>query len=202
MLERLVVGPLKTNCYILISSGEAVVIDPGWEGERILSRIGDVMLKAIVLTHGHFDHVTAADMLRREKRAKILIHKGDLYLLKSLRYQLSRFKIEGDVEVEPDEFLDDGDELRLGNSSMTVIHTPGHTPGSICLLWEGRLFSGDTLFRGAFGRTDLLGGSYEDLTMSIRKLLDLPDETLVLPGHGDETTIGAEREMMIEIAKK
>jgi len=141
-------------------------------------------------------------MLRRERGAKILIHKGDLHLLKSLRYQLSRFKIEEDVEVEPDEFLDDGDELRLGNSSMTVIHTPGHTPGSICLLWEGRLFSGDTLFRGAFGRTDLPGGSYEDLAMSIRKLLDLPDETLVLPGHGDETTIGAEREMMIEMAKK
>jgi len=217
MLERLVVGPLKTNCYILNSSGEVIVIDPGWEGERILSRIGGARLKAIILTHGHFDHVTAAGLLRRTKGAKIFINKRDLYLLRLLRCQLSMFKIAGllrrtkgakifinkkDLEIEPDEFLDDGDELRLGDSSMTVIHTPGHTPGSICLLWKGRLFSGDTLFRGTFGRTDLPGGSYEDLTMSMRKLLDLPDETLVLPGHGDETTIGAEREMMIEMTKK
>jgi glyoxylase-like metal-dependent hydrolase (beta-lactamase superfamily II) len=201
MLRKLVVGPLKTNCYILASSDEAVVIDPGWEGERILSKIGNVKLKAIILTHGHFDHVTAASMLKEAKNARILMNKRDIYLLKSLRYQLSRFGIEKDVEIEPDEFIEDGDELKLGDSLITVIHTPGHTPGSICLLWEGKLFSGDTLFKGAFGRVDLPGGNYNDLVASMRKLLDLPDEVLVFPGHGDETTIGAERGMMTEITK-
>ncbi|PNV77382.1 MAG: MBL fold metallo-hydrolase [Thermoproteota archaeon] len=201
MLRKLVVGPLKTNCYILASSDEAVVIDPGWEGERILSKIGNVKLKAIILTHGHFDHVTAASMLKEAKNARILMNKRDIYLLKSLRYQLSRFGIEKDVEIEPDEFIEDGDELKLGDSLITVIHTPGHTPGSICLLWEGKLFSGDTLFKGAFGRVDLPGGNYNDLVASMRKLLDLSDEVLVFPGHGDETTIGAERGMMTEITK-
>lgn len=201
MLEKLIVGPLKTNCYILTSSNEAIVVDPGWEGEKILSRLGDAELKAIILTHGHFDHVTAAGMLKEAKNARIFIHERDIYLLKSLRYQLSRFGIEKDVEIEPDGFMEDGDELKLGGSLIEVIHTPGHTPGSICLLWEGKLFSGDTLFKGAFGRVDLPGGDYNDLIKSIRKLLNLPDETLVFPGHGDETTIGAERDMMTEITK-
>jgi glyoxylase-like metal-dependent hydrolase (beta-lactamase superfamily II) len=202
MLERLVVGPLKTNCYILMSSDETVVIDPGWEGERILSRVRDAKLNAVILTHGHFDHVMAANMLKKAKNTRILIHKKDLYLLKSLRYQLSRFGIEEYVEIEPDGFIEDGDELRLNDSPIKVIHTPGHTPGSTCLLWEGKLFSGDTLFRGTFGRVDLPGGSYDDLVVSMRKLLDLPNETLVFPGHGDGTTIGAERDMMMEMASK
>lgn len=197
-IERTVVGPFYTNCYLLYddSSGEAILIDPGLDSEVILDRIKEgLKLNLIINTHGHFDHVACNGFFKRKTGARIAIHEDDVEILKSIPEQSLWFGVMAPPSPQPDLTLKEGDSVEIGEIKLKVIHTPGHTPGGICLLGDGFLFSGDTLFRGSMGRTDLPGGSLDELIRSIKtKLFTLPDETLVYPGHGEMTSIGEERE--------
>lgn len=197
IVEKLVVGPFASNCYIVGSQSnkEGMIIDPGDEAKQILKRVKDLGLdiKFIVLTHGHIDHTGALKEVREVTGAKVAIHGDDA---KSLKVQsLSRiFGLSYPTPPPPDRLLKDGDSLDVGGMHFEVLHTPGHTPGGICLLGQGVVFSGDTLFNYGVGRTDLPGGSSSQLLNSIQtKLMTLPDNTVVYPGHGPDTTIGAER---------
>ena len=168
-IKRLVVGPLLTNCYILISEKEAIVIDPGANLKEILKEIGDKKLTYIILTHYHWDHTLAASKLKEKTGAKILIHREEKDFIKFL----------------PDQFLDGGEEIRIGKDFLRIIHTPGHSKGSICILGKNFIFTGDTLFQDGFGRYDLPGGSEKDLKESLEKLKKIIKKGMtVYPGHG------------------
>lgn len=194
-----VVGPLDTNCYLVYCPGtlECAVIDPGAEAERIFPMIAEDNLRPVVIvnTHGHLDHVGANKDIKEKFQIPLSIHSADSSLLDKIQqFELSFFL--GAKESPPaDRLLTHGDVIKVGRTNLRVIHTPGHTPGSVSLLGDGILFSGDTLFCGGVGRTDLPGGSTRDLEKSIRtKILTLPAETIVLPGHGPLTTVGEEKE--------
>jgi glyoxylase-like metal-dependent hydrolase (beta-lactamase superfamily II) len=192
-VRTVTVGPLMTNCYVLVSSGEAIVVDPGWELERILSELSGLKVVKIVATHAHFDHVGAVEDLRERTGAEFVMHRADLKLLDVVEEMASHFGLKV-RKPRPDGFVEDGDVLRFGSSAVRVLHTPGHSPGSICLHQGLVLLSGDTLFNGSVGRTDFIGGSFEELERSIRtKIYTLDDETLVYPGHGPITTVGMEK---------
>ena len=211
--EIIPVGWLQCNCSVLgdAATGEAIVVDPGDEVERILAVIRQHGLKvrAIVNTHAHIDHVGGLVKMRQATGAPVLMHKEDLELYGILDMQARMIGMPMPEKVHVEEFLKEGDALRWGPYQARVIHTPGHTKGSCCLhiprvaqvqeakgAEEEKLIAGDTLFAGSIGRTDLWGGSMPDILRSIQtKLLALPDETVVYPGHGPETTIGDEREM-------
>ncbi len=182
------VGPLRVNCYLVAGSRspEAVVIDPGDEADAILARAAEagLQVRAILLTHAHWDHVGAVAEVAEATGAPVLLHAADLPLLEEWSPR----------PVVPGRLLDQGDEIRVGEVVLSVLHTPGHTPGGLCFRAAGRVFTGDTLFAGSVGRWDFPGGSREELLRSLRdRLLPLPDELLVHPGHGPATTIGAER---------
>ncbi|MGB7294688.1 MAG: MBL fold metallo-hydrolase [Candidatus Aminicenantales bacterium] len=194
-----VVGPLDTNCY-LVYCGETLdcaIIDPGAEAERIFPLIYELGLEPSILlnTHGHLDHIGANRDIKDKFGIPLCIHGLDMPLLESdLQSELSFFLCAKE-SPPPDRLLQDGDTISIGRSSLRVIHTPGHTPGSVSFLGDGFLFSGDTLFNGGVGRTDLPGGSTRDLENSIRtRILTLSPETIVLPGHGPWTTVGEEKE--------
>jgi hydroxyacylglutathione hydrolase len=220
--EIIPVGLLQCNCSILgdPESHEAIVIDPGDEVERILEVIKrhGLKVRAIVSTHTHIDHVGGLAALHRATGAPVLIHQDDLELYRALDMQAEWLGIPTPEVIRLPEFVKEGDTLRWGDFAAQVLHTPGHTPGSISLIVNstdlaasrssgqmaapahehapetGRLIAGDTLFQGSIGRTDLPGGSYPQIISSIReKLLVLPDEMVVVPGHGGKTTIGRER---------
>ena len=230
---------LQCNCSILGDSEtrEAIVVDPGDEVERILEilRAHGLNVRAIVSTHTHIDHVGGLALLHAATKAPVLIHEADLELYRHLDMQAQFLGMRTPESMRIEDFVKEGDSVRWGGYAARVIHTPGHTPGSISLLVEsglpdggayvqrgrpqaatalagahlpthlsghagedatvpGRLVAGDTLFQGSIGRTDLWGGSMRDILVSIReKLMALPDETLVIPGHGENTTIGTER---------
>ncbi len=193
------VGNLGTNCYIVFDEAtrEAAVIDPGGGFADINSFINreQLTVKYIINTHGHVDHILANLQLKDATGAPILIHEADAAMLTSGQRNMSAF-IGGSVSCGPaDTLLKEGDVIKVSAGvALTVIHTPGHTPGGICLLTDGVLFSGDTLFAESIGRTDFPGGSYSQLIANIKeKLLVLDDAVRVLPGHGPETTIGWER---------
>jgi glyoxylase-like metal-dependent hydrolase (beta-lactamase superfamily II) len=197
IVEKLVVGPFASNCYIVGSQSNkgGMIIDPGDEAKQILKRVKDLELdiKFIVLTHGHIDHTGALKEVREVTGAKVAIHGDDA---KSLKNQLVAvaFGLSYPTPPPPDRLLKDGESLDIGDLHFEVVHTPGHTPGGVCLLGEGVVFSGDTLFNYGIGRTDLPGGSSSQLMNSIQtRLMTLPDNTVVYPGHGAATTIGAER---------
>jgi len=197
ILKKLVVGPLASNCYIVgsESSKEGMIIDPGAEAEVILKKVKDLGLaiKFIVLTHGHIDHIGALKEVKKATGAEVAIHTDEA---ESLQGQSSStlLGLAYPTPLPPDRLLQDGDSLDIGDVHFEVLHTPGHSPGGICLLGEGVVFSGDTLFNYGIGRTDLPGGSHSQLMNSIHtKLIVLPDSTIVYPGHGPETTIGTER---------
>lgn len=198
IIRKLVVGPLQENCYIVGDdrTREAIVIDPGDEPDRIVETIKEDKLNVstIVCTHGHFDHLGAIGDIKRETGAKVLIHNDDLFIFKTARQQAALWGFEIDDMPDPDETVKEGDIIRVGNLVFKFIHTPGHSPGSICLYGEGVVFTGDTLFQDSVGRTDLPGGNMEKLKESFKRLLNLPDEIEVFPGHGPETTIGRERQ--------
>lgn len=199
--EVLPVGPLQCNCSIVgdENTHEVMVIDPGDEIEEILAIIARhrLQVKQIVVTHAHLDHVGGAKKLRVATGAPILLNQNDQELLAMLDVQAAWLGMDDPGKVEVDQNVQDGDVVKTGLIAATVMHTPGHTEGSICLYFstEKKLIAGDTLFAGSIGRTDLLGGSMRKILNSIHeKVLALPDETIVVPGHGPTTTIGEERE--------
>jgi glyoxylase-like metal-dependent hydrolase (beta-lactamase superfamily II) len=201
ILENVVVGIYQTNCYIIAcqetgNGAVGAVIDPGDQGDLIIQKIKDLGLniKYIILTHGHLDHIGAVRELKEYTGADILIHEKDAEMLTDYSKNLSVYSENRVIQPKADRFLNDGDKIRVGNLTLTVIHTPGHTPGSISLKTDKYLFTGDTLFSGSIGRTDLPGGSYQQIIKSINeKLMLLNGDLLVLPGHGPETTLNREK---------
>lgn len=206
--EILPVGWLQCNCSVVgdPETREAIVIDPGDEVDRILAVVAkhSLTVKAILNTHAHIDHVGGLRKMQQATGAPVLMHAEDLALYKHLDVQASWIGMRPPEMVNVDGFLKDGDSVRWGRYEGRVIHTAGHTPGSVCIYMPvpstekaaeaGRLFAGDTLFAGSIGRTDLWGGSFEQIMRSLHtKVMALPDETLVYPGHGPVTTIGKER---------
>ena len=199
--EIIPVGPLQCNCSVIgdEASQQAIVIDPGDEVQQILDLIEkhNLQVKQIVITHAHIDHVGGAMKLRAATGAPILLNQNDYTLLKMLDMQAAWVGMRSPGKVEIDQSLGQADTVRAGSLVAQVLHTPGHTEGSICLYFpaDNKLIAGDTLFAGSIGRTDLPGGSYEKIIDSIHdRVLALPDETIVVPGHGPLTTIGEERE--------
>lgn len=199
--EIIPVGPLQCNCSIVgdETSREAMVIDPGDEIESLLTIVKKhgLTVKQIVVTHAHIDHVGGAMKLKAATGAPILLNENDATLLKMIDVQASWVGMRSPGAVSIDDSIKDGDTVKVSGLEANVLHTPGHTEGSVCLLFapQKRLVAGDTLFAGSIGRTDLPGGSYDKLIRSLHeKLLVLPDEIVVVPGHGELTTIGAERE--------
>jgi glyoxylase-like metal-dependent hydrolase (beta-lactamase superfamily II) len=199
--EILPVGPLQCNCSIIGDEtlGEAMVIDPGDDISNILAIIHKhkLTVKQIVITHAHIDHIGGAMKLRAATGAPILLNENDYALLKMLDMQAAWIGVENPGKVEIDQSIVEQQKIQAGSLVATVMHTPGHTEGSICLLFpaEKKLIAGDTLFAGSIGRTDLPGGSFDKILRSLHdKVLALPDETAVVPGHGPLTTIGRERE--------
>lgn len=196
-VKRLEVGAMGSNCYLVVcpETKRAVVIDPGAEGKRIVAELNDdnIAVTAIVLTHGHVDHIAACRVVKDETGAALCVHRKDAPMLTSPLQNLSTFVGNPLKTPPPDRLLEEGDEVVAGTIRLTVLHTPGHTPGGICLSAPGACFCGDTLFAGSIGRTDFPGGSYDTLIASIRaKLLTLPPQTVLYPGHGPETTVGEE----------
>ena len=201
VIDSFAVGPLACNCSIVGDPDrrEAVVVDPGDEPDRILEALAGSGFKAVALihTHAHFDHVGCSALLKRITGAPILMHAGDRPLYQNLATQGQAFGLSLDAPGIIDRTLVGGDRVACGKGELQVIHTPGHTPGSLCFRMPGEdgdvLFSGDTLFRRSIGRTDLWGGSTPQILDSIRgRLLTLPGNVRVMPGHGDETTIAEE----------
>lgn len=206
-LENLIVGPLECNCIIFgcKKTKEAVVIDPGDEATRILNCLNQngLHLKHILQTHAHIDHIGGAKDLQKATQTEVLIHQSDLLVLASLQMQALMFGLETKTPPKINRFIKEDDKITVGDYEMRVIHSPGHSPGSVCFYIlrsvngdeKHILFSGDTLFYRSIGRYDLPGGSYEQLMASIRdKLFVLPDDTIVYPGHGPMTTIGEEKQ--------
>jgi hydroxyacylglutathione hydrolase len=199
--EIIPVGPLRCNCSILgdEATREAMVIDPGDDIADVLGiiRKHNLQVKQIVITHAHIDHVGGAMKLRAATGAPILLNQNDYALLKMLDVQAAWIGVPTPSKVEIDRSVQGGETVSAGSLSANILHTPGHTEGSICLYFpaEKKLIAGDTLFAGSIGRTDLPGGSTQKIMRSLHDtVLTLPDETVVVPGHGPLTTIGEERE--------
>lgn len=204
LIEVIPVGPFQCNCIILgdEATREGVIIDPGDEAQRIMEvvRANGLKITHILHTHGHLDHIGATAAVHRETGAPILIHQEDLWLYDNLKMQGDLFGLKTEPVIPVQQFLQEGDVFVFGTQKTSTLHTPGHTPGSVTfsLDIDGKpkplLVSGDTLFQGSIGRTDLWGGSYEKIIQSIQqKLLPLHEETRVIPGHGPETTIWQEK---------
>lgn len=199
IVKKLEVGPIMANCFILgcETTKEAVVIDPGDDADRILMELAksELKVKYLINTHGHFDHVGANKRMKEATGAQIAIHPEDEPMLEELSRSAMMFGLSAENSPPADLVLNDGDTIRFGEITLTVIHTPGHSKGGICLHTKGHLFAGDTLFSGSIGRTDLPGGDYDTLIASIKnKILELDDNTVVYTGHGPETTIGNEKQ--------
>lgn len=199
IFDNITVGPLGVNCIILgcKHTKEALVIDPGGDVDMILARlaVNKLSLTGIINTHGHFDHVGGNKELINSRPAPLWIHKADAEMLSRVAEVANMYGLSGENSPEADFFLEHGQEINFGQHKLKVIHTPGHTQGCCCLYQEAEqlLISGDTLFADGVGRTDLPGGSYEQLAASIKtRLFVLPEKTVVWPGHGSSTTIGHE----------
>ncbi len=200
IFESLEVGPLGVNCFILGcgETGQGVVIDAGGDSARIIAAVERLKLSIvhIINTHGHFDHIGANRALRERFGAGLMIHPADIPLLDRAADIARGYGIAGENSPHPDTCLEDGMEIGFGRLSMSVLHTPGHSPGGCCfyLEQEKKVITGDTLFANSIGRTDLPGGSHGQLLDSVRsRLFTLPDEVVAYPGHGPETTIGHEK---------
>ncbi|MCK4620628.1 MAG: MBL fold metallo-hydrolase [Desulfuromonadales bacterium] len=198
ILESLPTGPLQVNCYIVGCdiTHQAVVIDPGGDVEQILGVLKkhDLALPMVINTHGHFDHVGGNRQLIEATGAELLLHQADSSLLELANEHAAIYGLTSETSPAPQRLLVGGERLQLGELQIDVLHTPGHTPGGICLRIADQVIVGDTLFAGSIGRTDLPGGDHQQLIDSIREqLLPLPDETVVHPGHGPATTIGQEK---------
>lgn len=197
-IKRLVVGSLSANCWIAGSekSGEGMVIDPGGNYEEISRAIDEsgLDIKIIVLTHGHSDHIAALYEIQEKTGSEVAIHISDVDFLEGHGSFSSQFGISYKTPHPPDRLLRENDTVKINGLELKVVHTPGHTPGSISLFTPGKVFTGDTIFRRGIGTTLMPGSSRSQLLNSIQtKLMRLPDDTIIYPGHGRETTIGAER---------
>lgn len=199
-LKKLVIGALEANCYLIgcKKTKKAAVIDPG--GEEKVDLILNILqknnfnLEYIINTHGHIDHIAGNSLLKTKSKALLLIHRLDANMLVDANKNLSALMGKEICSPPADKLLEEKDEIFLGTLKLIVIHTPGHTPGGISLILNNIIFTGDTLFAGGIGRTDLPGGSYQDLVKSIKeKLLILGDDKIICPGHGPDSTIGKER---------
>ena len=200
LLSTVVVTEFMTNCFIVgdDATKEAIVIDPGGEAGRIVQEIKNlgVEVKAVVNTHAHVDHIGALKEIKNTFNAEIMLHNLELPILQTASRMGRLFGVSIEEPPEPDRFLADGDQVSCGSLTLTVIETPGHSPGGISLVTsDGQYcFAGDTLFAGSIGRTDLPGGDYHTLIQSIKtRLIPLGDDVKVLPGHGPATTMGNER---------
>ncbi len=200
IIKKLEVGPIMANCFIVgcETTKEAAVIDPGDDADRILMALSksELRVKYLINTHGHFDHVGANRRMKDVTGAELAIHPDDEPMLEELSRSALMFGLSAENSPPADILLNDGDEIKFGEITLQIIHTPGHSKGGICLYTKGHLFAGDTLFAGSIGRTDLPGGDYDTLISSIKeKLLGFDDDTVVYTGHGPETTIGNEKRM-------
>jgi len=197
IVRSLVVGPLQVNCFVVgdETSRKAIIVDPGDEPDRIMELLSKEQLvpEYVVCTHAHFDHVGAVPDIKRDTHAQIVIHRDELDIYHGARDMAALWGYDLEPLPEPDFFVGEGDEIRLGDLRFEVLHTPGHSPGGLCLWGEGIVMTGDTLFAGAVGRTDFHGGDMGKLKQSFDRLMSLPPETEVLAGHGPNSTIGRER---------
>ncbi len=197
-IDRIVIGQLQSNCYIIYDekSLDAMVVDPGDEPDRILHTINTKGLRVvyIVCTHGHFDHIGAVSELKEGTPGKIALHRDELALYRRAADQAAMWGFDVGSQPQPDVFVAEGDELPVGNLKFTVLSTPGHSPGGICLYGDGIVLTGDTVFAGSVGRTDLFGGNIDALKKSFRRIISLPPDTVILPGHGDPSTVRQEKE--------
>ncbi|MCF8025029.1 MAG: MBL fold metallo-hydrolase [Desulfobacteraceae bacterium] len=198
ILRSLAVGPIQANCYILgcERTKSAAVIDPGGDDDSILRKLAEdkLMLKYIINTHGHFDHIGGNAGLKKASGAELVIHSADEPFLAELKGTAASFGLSAEDSPPPDKSADEGEVISFGDISLKVLHTPGHSPGGISLLTDKMVFVGDTLFAGSIGRTDLPGGDFDTLISSIKnKLLVLDEDTKVYTGHGPTTTIGQEK---------
>lgn len=201
IVETFPVGKLQCNCTILGSeqTREAIIIDPGDEVPLLLTRLAHHKLtpKYVIATHGHIDHVGGFKEIKDATGAPVYLHQSDVFLYDALAMQAQLIGIAAPSSTEIDGHLGQGDELGAGEITLRVFHTPGHTPGSVCFHSadeNGQLYAGDTLFLGSIGRTDLWGGSFDEIIESLRtRIVTLPDGTVVIPGHGPATTIGREK---------
>lgn len=199
IFKKMVVGPMAVNCFLIgcEHTKHAAIIDPGDEMNEIMAPVleNGLTLKTILLTHGHVDHLTQLQALKDKTNAEILMHEKDHFLLKDARQHAMFFGLPDPGTPTPDRFLNDGDVIDIGNTKVRVLHTPGHSPGSVTFHVDNRLIVGDLIFAGSIGRTDLPGGNFDDLMQSVRtKIFTLPDSTMIYPGHGPETNVGQEKQ--------
>ena len=199
IVETIPVGPLQCNCTILgdLVSRKAIVVDPGGDAEILLERLDELNLQVerIIHTHAHLDHFLASGKMKEATGAKLALHREDLFLWDMLEDQCRMFGIPFEPPPPPDQWLENEEEIDLNDLQGKALHTPGHTPGSMCFLFESQklLIAGDTLFQGSIGRTDLWGGDFKKIEKSIQeKLYTLDEETSVITGHGESTSIGHE----------
>ncbi|PIU59936.1 MBL fold metallo-hydrolase [Candidatus Bathyarchaeota archaeon CG07_land_8_20_14_0_80_47_9] len=201
MTKMFTVGMLSTNCYVTSckETRDAIIIDPGFDdqlaAEKIIKFINEnaLELKFIINTHGHPDHTCGNGIIKEKFHVSILIHEDDAYMLEELNKKAARFFGSNSFSPPADTLLHDGNLVKFGKITLKVMHTPGHTYGSISLLGEKEVFTGDTLFAGSIGRTDLPGSSERDMRLSLEKLTSLPNHYVVYPGHGSTTTLGEEK---------
>jgi len=196
-IKAISVGILQSNCYIIWDEKvlDAIVVDPGDDPDRIIGVIEAkrLLVRYIVCTHAHFDHIGGVSVLKEKTGAKIVIHRDELEIYANAQKLASSWGCRFTQPPAPDMFVNEGDDLRAGDLHFRVLATPGHSPGGICLYGHGILVSGDTIFAGSVGRTDLYGGDMEALKKSFAMIVSLPPETRIFPGHGPSSTVENER---------
>ncbi len=198
VIDSIVVGPFAANCYFVKKSDsqKCVIIDPGGDAELLLDKLLDLNLElqALLITHGHIDHVMALSEISKKIPVPVYAHKDDKQLLENIKIQGQMFGLSEFEQPTISNWIQESDLIEIAGLKIKVLHTPGHSPGGCCYLLNSKIFVGDTLFESSIGRTDLPGGDYDLLISTIKtKLFSLPDEMIVYPGHGETTTIGHEK---------